>query len=106
LTLDAKGGIEVNADIRSPDMKLVANLRQNHFDVNPNEIFTKERPDFSTLRVTDSYGNVVLNVRFLNPHTLSVTGVLFYPGVAPIIISQPRFRGVCSGNNNTDINSD
>lgn len=106
LTLDKNGGIEVNADIRSPDMKLIAKLRQNRFDVNPNEIFTKERPDFSTLRVTDSYGNEVLRIRFLNPHTISVTGVLFYPGVAPIIISLPRVSNFCFGNNGIDINID
>jgi hypothetical protein len=103
-TLDKDGGIEVNADIHSPDMKLVAKLRQNHFDINPNEIFKKERPDFSTLLITDSYGNSVLNVRFINPHTLSVTGVLFYPGVAPIVIPSPGFNEVCSGSTNVDIN--
>jgi hypothetical protein len=106
LTLDKDGGIGVNADIHSPDMRLVAKLRQNHFDINPNAIFIKERPDFSTLRITDSYGNEVLNVRFLNPHTLGITGVLFFPGVAPIVISLPRFTGVCSGYNNQDINID
>jgi hypothetical protein len=103
-TLDKDGGIEVNADIHSPDMKLVAKLRQNHFDINPNEIFKKERPDFSTLSITDAYGNSVLNVRFINPHTLSVTGVLFYPGVAPIVIPSPGFNEVCSGSTNVDIN--
>jgi hypothetical protein len=105
-TLDKDGGIEVNADIHSPDMKLVAKLRNNHFDLNPNEILTKERPDFSTLRITDSYGDPVLNVRFINPHTLSVTGVLFYPGVAPIVIPSPGFDKVCSAYNSKDINID
>jgi hypothetical protein len=104
LTLDKDGGIEVNADIHSPDMKLVAEPRQNHFDINPNEIFKKERPDFSTLRITDSYGNLVLNVRFINSHTLSVTGVLFYPGVPPLVIPSPRLQDNCSGYNGEDIN--
>ena len=81
-----------------------AKLSNNHFDINPNEIFTKERPDFSTLRITDSYGNQVLNVRFINPHALSVTGVLFYPGIGPIVIPSPGFSRVCSGYNGEDIN--
>ncbi len=105
-TLDKDGGIEVNADIHSPDMRLVAKLRNNHFEINPNEIFTKERPDFSTLRITDSYGNAVLNVRFMNPHTLSVTGVLFYPGVPPIVIPPQGIRHFCSAFDLEDINVD
>lgn len=87
LTRDAQGRIGVNADFRDPDMKMVAKIRDNIFQLNVNTIFTRLRTDFSTLAVNDNYDNPALRVRYINPRTISVTGAFNYPGIHPIIIS-------------------
>ncbi len=86
LTMDQQGHLGVSADFRDPDMKMVAKIRDNDFQLNTNTIFTRSHTDFSTLAVNDNYDNPALRVRFLNPKTISITGAFNYPGIRPIVI--------------------
>jgi hypothetical protein len=47
-----------------------------------------ERPDPSHLAVFDDRGAKVLDVEFLNPQAVKLTGILRYPGMDPIIVSE------------------
>jgi len=47
-----------------------------------------ERPSPSNLVVFENRENKVLDVQFLNPQAVKVTGILRYPGVDPIVIGE------------------
>jgi hypothetical protein len=65
---------------------LVARLDRNTFTTK-NSAAHLERPDASHLLIFDDGGNQVLDVQFLNPQAIKMTGTLRYPGVDPIVIS-------------------
>ena len=60
-------GILVDATFLAPDGKIVASIKNNFFDVNPNNTLTRRRPDASTLEVIDEFGKQALKMRFMNP---------------------------------------
>jgi hypothetical protein len=66
---------------------LVARLDRNTFTTK-NSTAHVERPDASHLLVFDDRGTQVLDVQFLNPQAIKMTGILRYPGVDPIVISE------------------
>jgi hypothetical protein len=65
----------------------VARLERNTF-VAMNPTTHVERPSRSNLIVLDERGTKVLDVQFLNPQAIKVTGLLRYPGVDPVVISE------------------
>jgi hypothetical protein len=65
----------------------VARLDRNTFTTT-NSTAHVERPDASHLLVFDDRGTQVLDVQFLNPQAIKMTGILRYPGVDPIVISE------------------
>ncbi len=85
-----KDGIYINARIFSRDRRLVAEIKENKFHINPNNYFKRERPDKHTLIVYDQEGREVLNARYLNPLALKFTGLFFYPNLPPIAIEENR----------------
>lgn len=107
LTVDNEGGrIAVSAKVFSRDGRIVAEIKRNQFFVNPNNYFRIESPDVHSLIVYDQEDRAVLNVRYLNPHTIQFLGILNHP-VRPLIISRREgvFRNtVCFGENGTDFN--
>ncbi|MBZ5594371.1 MAG: hypothetical protein LAP39_19190 [Acidobacteriia bacterium] len=66
---------------------LVARLDRNTFTA-ANSASHVERPDPSHLLVFDDLGTKVLDVQFLNPQAINMTGILRYPGMDPIIVSE------------------
>jgi len=66
---------------------LVARLDRNTFTAT-NSAPHVERPDPSDLIVFDDQNTKVLDVQFLNPQALKMTGILRYPGVDPVVISE------------------
>jgi len=91
---------------------LVARLDKNTF-VAKNPTAHVERPDASHLLVFDDRGTQVLDVQFLNPQAIKMTGILRYPGVDPVIIGD-KFAGkggsimpqACSTGTEPDFESD
>lgn len=90
LTLNKKNNeIAVGVRIFGRDGRIVAEIRDNEFFINPNNYFRKERPDKSTLIVYDQEDKKVIDVRFLNPTTVRFLGVLNYPNsMGPLVISE------------------
>lgn len=72
--------ISVRMDIRDTDDKVIARLDDKGFTVNSNKVLGIERPDLSTLIVTDEYGTNTLQIRYANQQTITVRGAFHYPG--------------------------
>jgi hypothetical protein len=66
---------------------LVARLENNRF-IARNPASRVERPSTSNLVVFDDQETEVLDVQFLNPQAVRITGILRYPHVDPIVISE------------------
>jgi hypothetical protein len=98
------GGARVTFKVFDERGDLVAKVEDNKF-IATNAASHMERPDRSTLRVFDHADVLALQVRFINPKTIYITGVLRYPGIEPIVIERDyvelkkkqRFFGSCFG---------
>ena len=66
---------------------LVARLDRNTFTATKSAAHV-ERPDVSHLLVFDDRNTQVLDVQFLNPQAIQMTGTLRYPGADPIVIGE------------------
>jgi hypothetical protein len=70
----------------------VASLELNTFAA-MNSASHVERPSASNLIVFDDRNSKVLDVLFLNPQAIKITGTLRYPGVEPIVITE-KYLGI------------
>jgi|SRR5579872_4002332 len=66
---------------------LVGRLENNRF-IARNSASRVERPSTSNLLVFDGQDTELLNVQFLNPQAVRITGILRYPKVDPIVIRE------------------
>lgn len=99
------GGMSISAKIYSADRKLVSQIIDNQFHINPSNYFRKERPDLHSLSVFNQQGERVLYVRYLNPSTIKILGV-FNTARGPIHIDEDAMRGMgftFSGNCNVNV---
>jgi hypothetical protein len=102
LTIDkVNGRIAVNAKLFSKDGKIVAEIKNNEFFINPNNYFRKERPDKHSLVVFDQDGIEVLNVRFINATTIKFLGVIRHPRRTVVVSDREGLfaNTICSGEN-------
>lgn len=77
----AVGGINISTRVLSADNKVVAQITNNEFYVNPpGKPFQLKRPDWHTLIVTDTDGHEALYVHHLNPTTVKVRGRFYVSG--------------------------
>jgi hypothetical protein len=90
LTQDKAGHIGANLDVTESGI-LMTRIRDNHFIVNPGAVFHFERADRSTLDVVDQHGTQVLHIRFMNPETISVNGLIGRFFIPPYQPQQPTF---------------
>jgi len=95
-------GMAITANIFGEDGKTIAQIIDNRFYVNPANFFRIERPDEHSLRVYDINRVKVLDIEFINPHSVRVLGVFNYPKLRPVIITEDevriggnRFLGTC-----------
>ena len=82
------GGIAVNAETYSEDGRMVAEITENRFSVNPDNFFKLVRPDNHSLAVYDRENRDVLDVRYINSHSVRVLGTFRLPGSAPLVIEE------------------
>jgi hypothetical protein len=84
LTVDrtTRGSLAVILEIRSTDGKIIARMERNGFVLNCNN-YLEVKKDKSSLIIIDEYGLEVLNVRYLNPQAIAVTGRgIEFPGTS------------------------
>lgn len=105
--------ITVSAKFFNRDGKIVAELKDNKFDINPNNYFRIERPNDHILIVYDQQATQILNVEYLNPSVIKLLGIFYLPNRSPIIINEDwqtyggiKMSGNCFGNNRVDIHLD
>jgi len=88
LSIDRQGSdLVISFRVFNESGALVARLDRNIFAA-ANSAAHVERPDPSNLTVFDDQNTKVLDVQFLNPQALKMTGILRYPGADPIVISE------------------
>ncbi len=73
LERSSNGTLLINATVRSPDGRIIAQVVSGKFFINPNNYYRAES-DKSTLTVYDQQGHIALKVRYLNPLSVLVMG--------------------------------
>jgi hypothetical protein len=93
-------GIAVNARTFSEDGKIIAEIIDNRFYVNPNNFFRVERPDQNSLIVFDLHDRKVVDVRYVNLYTVSIRGIFQIPGGPSLTVAEDglSFDGIHSAN--------
>lgn len=109
----SKGGVTVSAKLFSSDNRIVSELKDNKFFINPNNYFRIERPNKHLLIIYDQQGNQALNVEYLNRFAIKILGRFNLPNSAPIILSEDGttkgpfiFSHLCSKHGNSVNNAD
>jgi hypothetical protein len=98
-------GMAVSAKIYSSDRKIVAEIIDNNFRINPSNCFRRERPDQHTLAIFDQQGARVLFIRHLNFSAIKILGT-FHSAKGIVRISEEevfvpgrdRLSRFCFGN--------
>jgi len=111
LIINKKGDrITISAKFFSRDNRIVGELKENQFYINPNNYFRIERPNEHSLIVYDQEGNKTINLEFLNPSAIRLLGRFYLPNRPPIIIEEDfqtfggvKMSRVCFGENRVDI---
>ncbi len=81
-------GLAINAKTFSEDGKIIAEIIDNRFYINPNNFFRMEKPDSHSIIVYDTHDRKVLDVRYVNSHSVKVLGIFQVPGTLPVIIDE------------------
>jgi len=105
-----KEKITISAKFFSRDGKIVAQLKDNTFYINPNNYFRIERPNDHKLILYDQETTQILNVEYMNPSVIKLLGTFYLPNRPPLIIGEDwqtfgglKMSGNCFGNNRVDI---
>jgi len=111
LSIDKKNeNITISAKFFSSNNRIVAELKENEFYINPNNYFRIEKPNEHSLIVYDQQGDKILNVHFINSSAIKILGRFYLPNRSPIIIDEDiqsygglKMSGNCFGENGVDI---
>jgi hypothetical protein len=85
-------GLAINAKTYSDDGKVITEIIDNRFYINPNTAFRIERPDIHSLVVYDLQDKKVIDVRYINSHSVRVLGIFRAPGAPTCIITENELR--------------
>jgi hypothetical protein len=83
-------GLAINAKTFSEDGKIIAEIIDNRFYINPNNFFRIDRPDSHSIIVYDIRDRKVLDIRYINSHSVKVLGIFQVPGAPPLIIDEAQ----------------
>ncbi|HTX13701.1 MAG TPA: DUF5666 domain-containing protein [Candidatus Baltobacteraceae bacterium] len=82
-----QSGMYVSAKIRGADGQLVAQIVDNEFFINSQDMFQLEKGT-STLAVYDDRHQLIFDIQFLNAYTIKVLGTFFGPGGEEIRVAE------------------
>lgn len=74
------GAIALSLTIRSDDQRVIVEMDDGEFTVNPNNILRMYRPDKSQLVIKDQLGNEVLNAHYLNKNAIRLAAKFYQDG--------------------------
>jgi hypothetical protein len=75
----SKEGLMISGVVFAKDKKIIAKLDRNEIDINPNNTFKRDLQKHRLI-VTDDSDTEVLNVAFLNPRAVQITGKFYKEG--------------------------
>jgi len=79
-------GIGISGDFYTSD-GIAATMDNNHFEKNPNRTFGKLQ-SLHRLTVRDNWKRTVLDLEYINPHAIKVSGIFYYPGYKSVYINE------------------
>lgn len=81
-------GIAISARTFGEDGKIVAQIVDNQFYVNPSNFFRLDRPNNHSLSVYDVRGTKVVDITYINPHSVVILGVFRVPDAPPVVVNE------------------
>jgi hypothetical protein len=82
------GRMTLSCLVTDAEGKTIVRLVESEFQAVPDRTFNPKQPDPHSLQVRDERGEEALNVRFLNPTTVRLTGRFYIPGLGgPVAVS-------------------
>ncbi|MGD0207680.1 MAG: hypothetical protein ABSC89_08770 [Verrucomicrobiota bacterium] len=78
-------GLYVSADLIRADGRIIATLRNNKWEINPN-IYCEPKNDRHEISITDGEG-IVFRCRYLNENAVQIEGRFLRPGFAPVLVT-------------------
>jgi hypothetical protein len=81
-------GLAVRAKTFSEDGKVIAEIVDSRFYVNPNNSFRMEKPDNHSIVVYDLQDRKVMDIRYINSHSVRVLGIFQVPGAPALIVDE------------------
>ena len=79
-------GMLISAKVFDPDKKIMAEIEKNKVTINPNNTFKHEIKKHSLVVVSQA-DQEVLNVNFMNPHVMIITGIFYGEGFGRLVAS-------------------
>src|SRR5438128_1396743 len=97
------GSIGLDAKVVSSDGRIIAEIKNNEFIINPNNYLQKQRNSHSALAVRDQYGQTVLDARYLNRSAFLVSHFIVYVKTGDVAELAPSVApGMCFGNGDSN----
>jgi len=90
-----KTGLGVSASIFD-DQGIIAEIKDNEFQINKQNSFRIERPDTHTLMVYDRWAKLVFKIEYINREAIQIIGTFFHPresGVLEVRSDTTLLRG-------------
>jgi hypothetical protein len=78
--LDSNGNMLLTTDVRNNSNDNIVKVIDNEFQANPSYAFHPVQPNQHSLIVRDSNGDQVLNIYFINPKVIRLTGTFYVEG--------------------------
>jgi len=78
--IDSNGNMLLTTDVRNNSNDNIVKVIDNEFQANPSYAFHPVQPNQHSLIVRDSNGDEVLNIYFINPKVIRVTGTFYVEG--------------------------
>jgi hypothetical protein len=78
--IDSNGNMLLTTEVRNNSNDNIVKVIDNEFQANPSYAFNPVQPNQHSLVVRDSNGDEVLNIYFINPKVIRVTGTFYVEG--------------------------
>ena len=85
-------GLAVSLQVFGQDRTVIAELRKNTFTINPDHGVRRDPADAHHLVVYDKFHHEVLNLSYLNPSTVKISGEFYTPSGTKVLVSDKDMR--------------
>ena len=85
-------GLAVSLQVLGQDRTMIAELRKNTFTINPEHGVRRDPADAHHLVVYDKFHHEVLNLSYLNPSAVKISGEFYTPRGTRVLVSDKDMR--------------